>query len=76
MQIPRGMQGNAAECQGTYGSGFKVPRECRGMHGNARETMGVSVNCQGNVGNAGECQRKVWEWVYNSRVMQGTTRGI
>ena len=38
--------------------------------------MGVSVNCQGNVGNAGECQGKVQEWVYNARVMQETTRGI
>ena len=75
MQIPRGTQGNAAECQGTYGSGCKVPGECRGMHGIAREMYG-SVNCQGNVGNAEECQGNIWEWVYNARVMQGTTRGI
>ena len=55
-----------AKCQGNAG-------ECMGMPG---KHMGVSVNCQGNVGNAGECQGKVWEWVYNARVMQGTTRGI
>ena len=34
MQIPRGTQGNAAECQGTYGSGCKV-------QGNAGEYMGM-----------------------------------
>ena len=39
--------------------------------------MGVDVNCQGNVGNAGnaKCQRKVWE-VYSARGMQETTRGM
>ena len=40
--------------------GCKLPGECRGMQGNARETYG-SVNCQGNAGNAGECQGNVWE---------------
>ena len=29
---------------------------------------------QGNAGNAGKCQGNVWEWVYSSREMQGTTR--
>ena len=38
--------------------------------------MGVGVNCQGNAGNAEECQGNVWEWVYNARRMQGTTRGM
>ena len=71
-QIARGMQGNG---RGTYGSGCKVPGECRGMQGNARETYG-SVNCQGNAGNAGECQGNVWQWVYSARGMQGTTRGM
>ena len=47
--------------------------ECMGMPG---KRMGVSVNSQGNVVNAGECQGNVWEWVHNARVMQGTTRGI
>ena len=37
--------------------------------------MGVGVNCQGNAGNAGECQGNVWE-VYSAREMQGTTRGM
>ena len=37
--------------------------------------MGVGVNCQGNAGNAGECQGNVWE-VYSARGMQGTTRGM
>ena len=61
--------------RGTYGSGCKVPAECRGMKGNAKETY-QSVNCQVNAGNAGECQANVWEWVYSARGMQGTTRGI
>ena len=39
MQIARGIQGNG---RGTYGSGYKVPGDCRGMQGNAGE-------CQGNV---------------------------
>ena len=45
------------------------------MQGNVRETYG-SVNCQGNAGNAGECQGNVWQWVYSARGMQGTTRGM
>ena len=65
----RGMQGNA---RGTYGSWCKEPGEYRGMpeelmgvdakcHGNAGEYRGMSgermsVNCQGNAGNAGQCQ--------------------
>ena len=40
------------------------------------ERMGVGVNCQGNAGNAGECQENVWEWVYSARGMQGTTKGM
>ena len=47
--------------------------EYRGM---PRKRIGVSVNCQVNAGNAGECQGNVWEWVYSARGMQGTTRGI
>ena len=50
MQIPKGMQRNArertvvgAKCQGNAG-------ECMGMPG---KRMGVSINCQGNVGNTG-----------------------
>ena len=38
--------------------------------------MGVGLNCQGNAGNAGECQGYVWEWVYSARGMQETTRGM
>ena len=64
----RGIQGNA---RGTYGSGCKEPGKCRGM---PRERMGVGINCQGNAGNAGGCQGNVWEWVYSTRGMQGTTR--
>ena len=37
--------------------------------------MGVDVNCQGNAGNAEECEGNVWE-VYSARGMQGTTRGM
>ena len=55
-----------ANCQGNAG-------ECRGMLG---ERMGVGLNCQGNAGNAGECQGYVWEWVYSASGMQGTTRGM
>ena len=62
MQIPRGMQGNAAECQGTYGSGCKVPRECSGMHGNARETHGSECKLPG------ECRE--------CRVMPGERMGM
>ena len=69
----RGIQGNA---RGTYGSGCKVPGECWDCRGMPRERMGVGVNCQGNAGNAGECQGNVWEWVYSARGMQGTTRGM
>ena len=72
MQIARGMQGNG---RGTYLTGCKVPGECRGMQGNARVRYG-SVNCQGNAGNAGECQGNVWQWLYSARGMQGTTRGM
>ena len=68
----RGMAGErtvvGTKCQGIAG-------ECRRMQGNARETYG-SVNCQGNVGNAGKCQGNVWQWVYSARGMQGTTRGM
>ena len=64
------MQGNA---RGTYGSGCKVPGDYRGMSG---ELMGVGVNCLGNGGNAGECQGNAWEWVYNARGTQGTTRAM
>ena len=38
------------------------------------ERMGVGINCQWNAGIAGECQGNVWEWVYSTRGMQGTTR--
>ena len=69
-QIARGMQGNG---RGTYGSGCKVPGECRGMPG---KRMGVGANCQGNAWKAGECQGNVWQWVYSARGMQGTTRGM
>ena len=66
----RGMQVNARE---TYRRECKLPGECRGMPG---KHIGVSVNCQVNAGYAGECQGNVWQWVYSSRGMQGTTRGI
>ena len=56
--------GVGAKCQGNAG-------ECTGMPG---EHMGVSINCQENAGNAGECQGNVLEWVYSTRGMQGTTR--
>ena len=73
VQSVRGIQGNA---RGTYwSSGNKGPGnagECSAMPG---ERMGVGVNCQGNAGNAGECQGNVWE-VYSARRMQGTTRGM
>ena len=43
--------------------GLGIAGECRGMPG---ERMAVDVNCQmnvGNAGNAGVCQRNVWEWM-------------
>ena len=59
---------NTGEFQGELilNSGYKGlgnAGECRGMSG---ECMGVDVNCQmnvGNAGNAGECQVNVWEWM-------------
>ena len=73
------MQGNA---RGTYESGGKAPGERRGMQGNAGEyrgipgeRMGVGAKCQGNAGNAGECQGKLWEWVQTARGMQENARG-
>ena len=59
----------SGECWGIQG----IAGEYRGMPG---ERMGVGVNCQGNAGNAGECQRYVWKWVYRARGIQGTTRGM
>ena len=56
LQIARGKQGNV---RGQYGSGCKVPGECRGMQVNTRETY-RSVNCQVN---AGECQGNISESV-------------
>ena len=67
------MKGNAGNARGTYECGCKVPGERRGMQGNSREYRGmpgermeVGAKCQGNA----------WEWVYSSRGMQGTTRGM
>ena len=70
----RGMQGIQGNARGTYGSGCKVPGKCWGMHGNARGTYGSGYKLPGNAGIAGECQGNVWEWVYSTRGMQGTTR--
>ena len=71
-QSARGTQRNAGECRGiqgnargTYESGCKVPGECWGM---PQQRMGV-VQCQGNAGNAGECQGNIWEWVQSARGM-------
>ena len=82
--IAKECQGNVREdanCQGndrSYGSGYKVPGEWRGMQGNAGNAseMYGNVNCQGNAGNAGKCQGNVLEWVYSARGMQGNTRGM
>ena len=63
-EMPGERMGVGAKCQGNAG-------ECRGMPG---ERMGVGINCQVNAGIAGECQGNVWEWVYSTRGMQGTTR--
>ena len=75
------MQGNARE---TYESGGKLPGECRGMQGNTGEcqgNVGMQVNARGTYGSGcklpGECrgmQGNIWEWVYSTRGMQGTTR--
>ena len=50
-------QGNTEECREKPGErtvvGAKCQRnsgECTGMQGNARETMAVSLKCQGNAG--------------------------
>ena len=48
------MQRNA---RGTYERDCKLPGECRAMPG---ERTVVGAKCQGNVGNAGECQENVW----------------
>ena len=61
----RGMQEMLGNARGTYGSGCKVPGECRGM---PQQRMGV-VQCQENAGNAGECQGNVWEWAQSARGM-------
>ena len=58
--------GNGGECRGitgTYGSGYKVPGECRGTPG---ERNGVGAKCQWY---AGECQGNVWELVQSARGM-------
>ena len=51
------MQGNA---RGTYESGGKVPGECRGRQGNARECRGMQGNARGTYGSGciapGECR--------------------
>ena len=57
------MQGNARgtyryvckvsrECMEMYGTGCKVPEECRGMKGNARGTYGSGHSARGMQGNA------------------------
>ena len=69
VQSTREIQGNARKTY--WSSGYKGP----GMLGIPGECMGVGVNCQGNAGNAGECQGNIWE-VYSARGMQGTTRGM
>ena len=38
--------------------------------------MGVGANARGMQGNLRECQGNIWEWVYSTRGMQGTTRGL
>ena len=55
---------------GVYWSGGKVLGEGMGMQGNPREyrempgkRMGVGAKCYGMLGNAGECQVNVWEWM-------------
>ena len=52
----RGMPGNA---RGMYGSGCKEQGKYRGMPGDLMS--GCSV--RGMLGNTGECQGNVWEWV-------------
>ena len=71
-------QGNAGEYRGMPGERTVVGAKCQGNAGECRgmpgKRIGVSVNCQVNAGNAGECQGKIWEWVYSATGMQGTTR--
>ena len=64
--MPGERTGVGAKCQGYAG-------ECRGM---PEKRIGVSVNCQVNAGNAGECQGNIREWVYSATGMQGSTRGM
>ena len=58
---PRGMYRKVGEYQGTYGSGYKVLGECRGLQRNARGTKGsgykVPGKGRGMQGNA----RGTWE---------------
>ena len=51
------MQGNA---RGTYGSGCKVPGEYRAMAVDLWEWV---QSVRGMLGNTGECQGNVWQWV-------------
>ena len=77
-QSARGTQGNAGKYREMPGERMGVGAMCQGYAGECRgmpgERMGVGINCQRNAGIAGECQGNVWEWVYSTRGMQGTTR--
>ena len=46
----------------------KLPGECRVMPG---QRMGVGAKCQGKAGECREYQGNVWQWVQNTRGMQG-----
>ena len=61
----REIQGNA---KGMYGSGCKLPGECRGMPG---ERMGVGAKCQGNQVNVKEWVQSAWEMQVNAGECQG-----
>ena len=66
------MQRNA---RGTYERDCKLPGECREMPG---ERTVVGTKCQGNVGNAGECQGNVSECKVpgECRGMTGESTGV
>ena len=78
VQSARGLQVNTGDCRyarGMYGSGCKVPGECREMPGECTgmpgERKGVGAKSRGMQGRAGECTRKPGECIGVGAKFQG-----
>ena len=73
MQIARGMQGNAGECEGNVREWRQSARGTQGNAGEYREMhverMGVGSKCQGNAGECRGMPGNMWEWVCSARGM-------